>query len=679
MPDSQNPKIHWLYRKLRHHPLLKKTVEKLGPFSTSPPTGWGYKPSGNSARKQAAKSKTTPLILEDAFIRSMKPGTGQVYGLVADSRGIYYDSSGNSDLIHALNTGEKSGWMRHTPDHSETSIPDLISHFCSIKASKYNWYPGDFSSTKRPENPGILIVDQTKGDTALTHGATLPADFDRMVRHALDEHPDKPIYLRSHPDHKYRGKHSCFSPWVFKEKRIKLLPSDISPAECFEFCQEIYTATSLMGMEALLHGKTVKTYGWNFYAGWGLTQDRCKNPHTPRQRTITRERLFEAAYLEYSHYFDPDTGQPCSLSRILQHLELQRKIASENSGTRISVSWDPWKKNLAENFFHTPGNTLIHAENPEIAKQQTSKNPHPKLLLWGARPAPENNKTPILRIEDGFLRSSGLGATFHRPFSWVLDDQGIYFDPTKPSRLETILQTANFTQTELQNAQEITNFLKTNHLSKYNPTTTAITWSKTQANGKKIILIPGQVELDASIKLGSPEIKTNAELLKRTRQENPEAYLIFKAHPDLVANARHGQLLPENAEKIANLVVTDGNIAEWLELCDEVHTMTSTVGFEAILRSIPVRTYGLPFYAGWGLTQDHLTCPRRTRKLTQNQLAAAALIRYPRYLNPQSGEFTTAIQIARLLATAKKDTQLPPAHLRIISLLKAASVKIARR
>ncbi|HEX7262288.1 MAG TPA: hypothetical protein VF258_10775, partial [Luteolibacter sp.] len=51
-----------------------------------------------------------------------------------------------------------------------------------------------------------------------------------------------------------------------------------------------------------------------------------------------------------------------------------------------------------------------------------------------------------------------------------------------------------------------------------------------------------------------------------------------------------------------------------------------------------------------GLTWDLLECPRRTRRLSVTELVCGAMIRYPRYLNPNSGEFTTAIQVARLLS-----------------------------
>ena len=65
--------------------------------------------------------------------------------------------------------------------------------------------------------------------------------------------------------------------------------------------------------------------------------------------------------------------------------------------------------------------------------------------------------------------------------------------------------------------------------------------------------------------------------------------------------------------------------------------MTSLAGFEALLRGKPVTTYGQPFYAGWGLTEDLCPVPRRTRRRSLDELVAGALILYPRYLDPVTG------------------------------------------
>lgn len=675
MVTGNDLRIRWPFRKLWNHPLLAGMVERLDLRGQSVAAGWGYRPSGLAAIAESRANGGPLLVLEDASVRSMKPGAGAIYGLVADSRGIYYDALGRSDLVVALNSGDTVGWMNPPPGDFRES-EKLLARFRASRVSKYNWH----AEVSAPEHPGVMVVDQTKGDSSLKFGGIREGEFDRMVRDALDEHPDSIIYLRVHPDHRYRGKHSCFSPWVFKESRVKLLPPDLSPARCFEFCKTVYVGTSLMGMEALIHGCEVKTYGWNFYAGWGLTADRCQSPVQPRQRKVDLVRLFEASYLQYCHYFDPDTGEPCGLGRILDHVQLQQAIAKQDRGLQVTVGWAPWKRGLADRFFRSPGSDLRHADTPTRAQQVVAECPGARLLLWGATAAPTGCRAAVVRVEDGFLRSSGLGATFHRPLSWVRDDQGIYFDPRSPSRLEAILEAGNFSSQEMADAGELLDFLRQHRLTKYNlRSRETIPWKRELAHGRKIILVPGQVEADASIRCGSPEVRSNGELLAKVRLAEPGAFLIFKAHPDLVAGARHGKLLPADAHGAADLVVTQGDIVDWLDLCDEVHTMTSTVGFEAILRDVPVVTYGLPFYAGWGLSHDRLRCPRRTRRVSVEELVCGALVRYPRYLNPVTGEFTTAIQVARLLARGGIVGARRAWYLRLVSVMKHGWVKCSRR
>ena len=73
-------------------------------------------------------------------------------------------------------------------------------------------------------------------------------------------------------------------------------------------------------------------------------------------------------------------------------------------------------------------------------------------------------------------------------------------------------------------------------------------------------------------------------------------------------------------------------------MVDEVHVNTSLAGFEALMRHTDVTTYGVPFYAGWGLTRDLGSVPaRRTRQRSLDELVAATLLIYPRYLDPMSG------------------------------------------
>jgi capsular polysaccharide export protein len=151
------------------------------------------------------------------------------------------------------------------------------------------------------------------------------------------------------------------------------------------------------------------------------------------------------------------------------------------------------------------------------------------------------------------------------------------------------------------------------------------------------------VEDDASIRLGAGEVRTNRALLEQVRAANPDAVLLYKPHPDVEAGLRPGAIPPEDLAHLADLTLHNADPLALIAACDEVWTITSTLGFEALLRGKPVTTLGAPFYAGWGLTRDlGPVPPRRLRRAdgslqprpTLAALAHAALIAYPRYIDP---------------------------------------------
>lgn len=268
------------------------------------------------------------------------------------------------------------------------------------------------------------------------------------------------------------------------------------------------------------------------------------------------------------------------------------------------------------------------------------------LAVWGMNvPSGVEDRVRLLRIEDGFVRSVGLGADLIRPLSLVVDARGIYFDATRPSDLEVLLQAGRFDVGLLSRAERLRHTLVNLGLTKYNVGQAA--WQPPRTT-KRRILVPGQVETDASIRFGAPGVCRNIDLLRAVREANPKAYLIYKPHPDVVAGLRAKGRGEDEASRWCDEVVVDASIDALLAAVDEVHTMTSLAGFEALLRGKRVVCYGQPFYAGWGLTEDAIPHPRRTRRLTLDELVAGALILYPRYFDYQRG-----IQISAEQATDK--------------------------
>ena len=221
------------------------------------------------------------------------------------------------------------------------------------------------------------------------------------------------------------------------------------------------------------------------------------------------------------------------------------------------------------------------------------------------------------------------------PLSIVVDRLGAYFDPSGPTELENLIEAGNFPPDLLDRATDLRKLIVAEGISKYGAGKVAL---EPRSDGRRHILVTGQVEDDRSIIAGGGQVTTNLELLRRVRQSAPEAFITYKPHPDVEAGHRVGAIAEDVALSFADEIVRDQPIGALIEIVDEVHVNTSLAGFEALLRGRLVVTHGVPFYAGWGLTRDLGTVPsRRTARRTIDELVAAVLLLYPRYLDPVTG------------------------------------------
>ncbi len=267
------------------------------------------------------------------------------------------------------------------------------------------------------------------------------------------------------------------------------------------------------------------------------------------------------------------------------------------------------------------------------------------VFAWASKVAPDqeararSDGIALTLIEDGFLRSVGLGAGLARGGAYIFDRQGIYYDATRPSDIETLLETAEITPEQEQRAERLVADIRAARISKYNVGRRAPMLDLPR--GRERILVVGQVASDAGVRrtlsatldcVGSPNI--NRDLLEAARSANPNSFIIYKPHPDVAGGLRAGRIETADQSKLADAVIADLDIIDLIEACDRLVTLSSLSGFEAILRGKPVTIHGLPFYAGWGLTDDLTPSPRRTRRRRVAELAAIALVLASRYIDP---------------------------------------------
>ncbi len=313
-----------------------------------------------------------------------------------------------------------------------------------------------------------------------------------------------------------------------------------------------------------------------------------------------------------------------------------------NQGNLYFFNFSPWRMMQIENFFYAPNNQKIICKTLEEA-QEKGLDTKSNIFIYGIIEFPkveqyakENNMT-IYRIEDAFIRSVALGSGFAKPYSLSIDSRGIYFDPRKPSDLEYLLENYEFSDELRERAKKVREAVVASKFSKYNHLAhQEIKIDRDKYD--KVILVTGQVEDDMSIKFGAFGLN-NSDLLEMVKERNPDAYIIYKPHPDVLSGNRLGHISKEITDVCANEIQTDISIDSCIAVSDEIHTLTSGAGFDALLRGKAVFTYGMPFYAGWGLTTDYRKCERRTRRLSLDELVASTLILFPRYISPKTEKF----------------------------------------
>lgn len=625
--------------------ISKQLIENTKNFElNSENIGWGRKRSGNKAIELSKKYNTSFSLLEDGFIRSIGLGieNSPSFSIVEDNIGIYYDATVPSKLENLLNTYDFNS-NKELISQSIEAISLIKKHYIS----KYNNAQNIESDFFKTDEKRVLIIAQTFGDSSLKYGIAQNYTTADMIKSAIEENLDSEVYLKIHPD-VLSGKKKSDIDINTIDKRCKIITENINPISLLKQFNKVYTKTSQMGFEALLVGCKCVCFGMPFYAGWGITDDRviCER----RKRKLTVEEVFAASYILYTRYYNPYTKKKSDIIDTINTIVRFREIEKKNDKKVYLFGFSRWKHNFVKVFLKEYFDKNIIFINPIISihiklalKKGIDKNSD--IFIWGRKEFKEieyfakENNINITRVEDGFLRSVGLGSDLTRPYSLVVDKEGIYFDPTTASLLETILNTYDFNSNLelLEEAKLLRKKILETKISKYNTTEHK---ELNLAKDKIKVLVSGQVEDDASIRFGAKGM-TNLALLKEVKKDNPDSYIVFKPHPDVLSGNRVGNIREEEALKYCDLVLVDVSMSSVLNAVDEVHTMTSLTGFEGLLYGKRVVTYGLPFFSGWGLTVDKIKCDRRKRKLTLDELIAGVYILYPRYIDPKTLNFCT--------------------------------------
>ncbi|MEL7132389.1 MAG: capsular polysaccharide biosynthesis protein [Pseudomonadota bacterium] len=574
---------------------------------------WGNSPTAYRGEAVADKRDADLVRVEDAFLRSVLLGrSGSApLGLLIDHSGVHFDPNMPSDLETIL---------AHDPLDDTAVLNTARGAMARMQEAHLSKYTGFEPEAQVPPPGYVLVIDQTRGDASVTACGADRNRFLEMLFVAQEEHPGARILIKAHPETVQGYREGYFSAEDCTD-RISLFPDPVSPWILMEGAVAVYTVSSGLGFEAIIAGHKPRVFGQPFYAGWGLTQDEF--PVQRRQRRLTRAQLFAGAMILYPTWYDPHRDCLCDLPTAMEALAAETRAWRADHRGWVASGMRLWKRRPLQKVFgrFTP---MRFEETPSRARALG----RPWMVWAGQADVGHEN---AVQVEDGFLRSRGLGAELIPPLSLVTDDLGMYYDPTRPSRLEHLIRARrSLRPDQTVRAERLMRMLTEGGLSKYNLTGAA----PDLPQGRRVLVV-GQVEDDASIRLGAGEIRSNRALLEAARTARPEDVVIYKPHPDVEAGLRAGAFDPGG---LADVVADQVDIAALLAQVDELWTMTSLSGFEALLRGVPVVTTGAPFYAGWGLTEDRGDIPPRRREdVPLTGLVHAALIDYPRYFDPVTG------------------------------------------
>jgi capsular polysaccharide export protein len=352
---------------------------------------------------------------------------------------------------------------------------------------------------------------------------------------------------------------------------------------------------------------------------------------------IPDERLAGAALdrIAAAAYRNPFSGREADAMAAIGILVGWRRSIEANRDIGAVVGMAAWKREAIAQFLWD-GDRSPRFIGPGRA------GVHPGAVAYWPSRAPEGFAEGLVRrghpawpVEDGFLRSDGLGAECRPPMSVILDRLGgIYFDPSQPSELETILATHKFSPALLARARALRLSIVVGRLGKYGVDIAERVPLDLPPN-RRVVLAVGQVDDDLSVVRGGAGVAGNAAFLTRVREEEPDAFILYRPHPDVAAGLRRGRIADPVRAGLVDRVVAGGSLLALVERAQGVHVLSSLTGFEALLRDRAVTVHGQPFYAGWGLTRD-LAPPiaRRSRELSLDALVAGALILAPRYRDP---------------------------------------------
>lgn len=330
---------------------------------------------------------------------------------------------------------------------------------------------------------------------------------------------------------------------------------------------------------------------------------------------------------------------------------------------KVAISSAGW---LNETNKYLP--ILLNTDQLIVPKHYTHAEECAGFVQWGIletdnskarlREFAQELKKPLAFIEDGFIRSLGIGLSKEPGRSIIMDDLGFYYDASKPSRSETILNSGQkFGWLAARRARRAISLIVKNRVSKYNDAPDVLPASMAGPKASRRILIIDQRLGDASIS-GALAGQDDFALMLKYAFEQEGAEVIVKIHPDAMTpgklSAVSSHLGPYVRNPRLKIIEEKVNPYTLFDAVDEVYTVSSGMGFEAAMAGKPVTCFGVPYYAGWGITKDMMAAPRRNKKRSVEEVFHVVWVMLSRYADPKTKRLCSVERAAIAIADERK-------------------------
>ena len=176
--------------------------------------------------------------------------------------------------------------------------------------------------------------------------------------------------------------------------------------------------------------------------------------------------IFRTAVVEPYGFVSPFGGESLSPDKAIELCAFWRNLVDKNRGIAAALGFATWKRSTIEPLLWAGSAPVAFASSPRGDPAGRSVAVWKSRVDTGRLAALERTGSPLVEVEDGFIRSVGLGADCVPPLSIVVDHLGIYFDPGRESDLERLLQDGGFAADLLDRAKAMRELIVSQGVSK---------------------------------------------------------------------------------------------------------------------------------------------------------------------------------------------------------------------